>query len=86
MKKVATINARIEPRLKHRAEAILHDVGLSTADAIRIFYRQICLRRGLPCDVRIPNKTTVQALEKSLNKEEVERFKSVDELFDDLNN
>ena len=48
MKKVATINARIEPRLKHRAEAILHDVGLSTADAIRIFYRQICLRRGLP--------------------------------------
>lgn len=29
MNKAATINARIEPALKMKAEAILHEVGLS---------------------------------------------------------
>ena len=45
MNKVATINARIEPSLKQQAEMILHSVGLSTAEAIRIFYTQICLKK-----------------------------------------
>ena len=54
MRKIATINTRIEPDLKYQAEAILNGVGLSTTEAIRIFYTQICLNKGLPFFFPIP--------------------------------
>jgi len=54
MRKIATINTRIEPDLKCQAEAILSGVGLSTTEAIRIFYTQICLNKGLPFEVKLP--------------------------------
>ena len=53
MEKGATVNARIERELKQQAEAILHDVGLSSAQAIRLFYKQVCLKKGLPFEDQI---------------------------------
>jgi len=49
------IRARVEPDLKHRAEATLEQLGLNATSAITLFYRQIVHRRGLPFDVRLPN-------------------------------
>ena len=60
--KTETLNARIEPALKSRAEHILKKLGLSNAEAIRLFYTQICLNKGLPFDVKIPNKKTLTAM------------------------
>lgn len=84
MHKVATINARIEPKLKANAEMILHKVGLTSAEAVRLFYTQICLHKGLPFEIKIPNKITQQTLKDSAKGVNVERFETVDELFDDL--
>ena len=83
MHKVATINARIEPALKKQAEAILHQVGLSAAEAIRLFYSQICLQKGLPFDVKIPNSTTLEAI-KELESGKGQRFKSMDDVWDSI--
>ena len=83
MHKEATINARIEPKLKADAEHILHAVGLSSAEAVRLFYKQICLHKGLPFDVSIPNETTKQAM-KDARAGKVHRAKSVKAIFDDL--
>ena len=83
MNKAATINARIELGLKTRAETILHKVGLSTAEAIRIFYSQICLQNGLPFDVKIPNKKTQHAIEE-LESGKGKRFKTMKEVWDSL--
>lgn len=63
MHKTATVNARIEPQLKKKAEKILDTVGISTPEAIRLFYKQICLRKGLPFSVNIPNKQTLKAMQ-----------------------
>ncbi len=41
----------------------MEGVGLSTAEAIRIFYTQICLRKGLPFEVRLPSKETLAAMD-----------------------
>jgi len=84
MHKVATINARIEPKLKIDAEAILHKVGLTSAEAVRLLYRQICLRKGLPFDIKVPNKVTQKILEESAKGVNVKAFSSVDDLFQDL--
>lgn len=63
--KTETIRARVEPELKHEAEAILKALGLSATDAITMFYRQVTVHRGLPFDVRLPNAETVEALEQA---------------------
>lgn len=83
MNKAATINARIEPALKMQAEKILHQVGLSTAEAIRIFYSQVCLQNGLPFDVKIPNKKTQHAMDELESGQGV-RYKTMDDVWNAL--
>ncbi len=83
MNKAATINARIEPYLKQKAEHILHSVGLSTAEAIRIFYTQICLKKGLPFEVRLPNTETMTAIDE-LESGRGTRYHSMAEVWSDL--
>jgi len=83
MHKEAIISARIEPKLKADAEHILHKVGLSSAEAVRLFYKQICLRKGLPFDVAIPNATTQQAM-KDARAGKTHRVKNVKDIFDNL--
>lgn len=83
MHKAATINTRIEPKLKSQAEAILHKVGLTSAEAVRLFYMQVCLQKGLPFEVKIPNKATIKAMKDADNRK-THKAKSVDELFEDL--
>ncbi len=58
MAKIATVRARIEPWLKEDVEKLFKKMGLSTTEAITLFYRQVKLRNGLPFNVVIPNKTT----------------------------
>lgn len=81
MTKTAMIQARIEPETKRKAEAVLKHLGLSSTDAIRLFYRQIVLRRGLPFVVAVPNETTATTLRKSRAGKEVEAFDGLDEMF-----
>ncbi len=83
MNKTLTVNARIEPALKTKEEKILHRVGLTGAEAIRLFYSQICLQKGLPFAVKIPNKETIQAM-RDADAGKIIEVESVDALFDDL--
>ena len=62
MAKNAYINARVDKRVKARAQKVLGTVGMSTTDAINLFLHQIVLHKGLPFDVRIPNKETIEAM------------------------
>ena len=63
--KTAVLHTRIAPTVKTQAENVFSQIGLSSSDAIRIFFKQVILRKGLPFDVAIPNKETVATLKKS---------------------
>ncbi|CAM6002802.1 unnamed protein product [Sphagnum balticum] len=78
------IRARTTPRLKHEAEKVLDNLGLTPSEAINLFYRQVCLRRGLPFAVEIPNDTTVTTFAKTDRGEELVHAKSEDDLFKKL--
>lgn len=80
--KTAVVHARIEPQIKRQAEGVLHDLGLSPTEAIRIFYRLIALRRGLPFAVAMPNECTAATLKKSRRGEGVEEFDTLDAMFE----
>jgi DNA-damage-inducible protein J len=77
------VKSRIEPELKADGEAILAKLGLSASDVIRLTFRQIVARRGLPFDVKIPNDETLAAIKES-RAMKIARLKSVKELFDEL--
>jgi len=62
MKKSSTIRARMEPDLKDKAEYVFRKLGLTTTQALTLFYKQVELRNGLPFDVAIPNETTRRTL------------------------
>jgi DNA-damage-inducible protein J len=79
--KTAIIHARIEPQTKQKAEGVLRQLGLTPTEAIRIFYRQISLRGGLPFPVAIPNELTSSTLEKSRRGEDIQEFDSIEALF-----
>jgi len=83
MAKTATINARIEPEVKERAESIFAAIGISASEAISMFYRQVAFRKGLPFDVCIPNAATVAALEELERGEGEVVHGSARQLFDE---
>ena len=60
MNKTSTVRARIEPDLKDRAEKVFRKLGLTSTQAITLFYKQVELRNGLPFEIVIPNKTTLR--------------------------
>jgi DNA-damage-inducible protein J len=80
--KTAIIHARIEPKTKRKAESVLQTLGLSPTEAIRMFYRQITLRGGLPFAVIIPNEQTAATLKKSRRGEDVEEFEDLNQMFE----
>ncbi|MDR1376686.1 MAG: type II toxin-antitoxin system RelB/DinJ family antitoxin [Synergistaceae bacterium] len=57
--KISVIQTRVDPELRERTDAILHRLGLSTSDAIRMFLEQVALRRGIPFDVTLPPESPV---------------------------
>jgi len=63
MAKEAYNNTRVDKQLKARAERVLAQVGVSTTEAVTMLLHQIVLRRGLPFEVRIPNRETIAAME-----------------------
>jgi DNA-damage-inducible protein J len=84
MGKTAQIRARVEPELKKKAEGILDAVGVTPTEAIRLFYRQVVLMRGLPFEVRIPNAATLATMDRTDRGEDLRSFASADEAFDAL--
>ena len=78
------IRARVSAELKAEAEGILAEIGLSSIDAIRMFYKQVTLWKGLPFEARIPNATTRRALRDIEAGRGVTDYASVNEMFDDL--
>jgi DNA-damage-inducible protein J len=80
--KTAVVHARMEPQTKNKAEGVLSRLGITPTEAIRIFYRQIALRGGLPFSVTIPNERTAATLRKSRRGQTVETFDSLDAMFE----
>ncbi|MBO4577027.1 MAG: type II toxin-antitoxin system RelB/DinJ family antitoxin [Neisseriaceae bacterium] len=56
VQKTANLYARIEPNIKEQAEQILSALGVSSSNAINMFYKQIILHRGIPFSLTLPEK------------------------------
>ena len=79
MSKTAMIRARIEPELKDEVEEIFKELGLTTTEAITLFYRQVKTQKGIPFKLRIPNKVTLETAKKTDAGKELNEYSSLDE-------
>ena len=81
MAKTAMIRARTDERLKKQVERIFDRLGMTSSEAINLFYRQVQLRKGLPFPVEIPNFETRKTLEKSDRGEDIQTHELADTMF-----
>ena len=84
MRKTNTyVRARIDSDTKKRAADALEAMGLSISDVIRLLMLRIAEEHRLPFEVKVPNAATQQAIAE-LEAGKGKKFKSVDELMEDL--
>jgi len=84
MAKTATVRARVNPELKVEVERLFKELGLSTTEAINLFYRQVRLRNGLPFSVVIPNETTEKVFKDTDAKRNLIRCEDAEDMFQKL--
>lgn len=58
-----TIHVNVDDALKQEVEKIFQDLGLSTSEAIGLFYEQVSQHKGLPFAADVPNTETAKAIE-----------------------
>ena len=80
---------RLDAKVKEEAEKLFADLGMTLSGAMNIFLHQALIVRGLPFEVSLehPNKTTIAAMEEAIrltNDPKTRRFKTVEELMEDL--
>ena len=61
--KTAIINARVKPDLKSDVENILSQLGITTTQAITMYFEQIKINNGIPFSLIIPNDETIKAMQ-----------------------
>jgi DNA-damage-inducible protein J len=86
MPKSAVIQTRIDPSVKNKAQKILNKLNISMSEAITLFLTQVSLRKGIPFEIKIPNKLTEDTLLKSERGEELHEVSDTSQLLKELNN
>jgi DNA-damage-inducible protein J len=70
------INTRIDAGLKRKAVKVFERLGLTQAEAIRLFYAQVELHQGIPFPLMIPNAHTQDAFEEAKHPDQLPSFKN----------
>ena len=67
MEKTATLNLRVNPAVKQRAEEVLAKLGMPMSTAIDIYLNQIGLTGGIPFMIKLPLAPDAVNAEKRTN-------------------
>jgi len=81
MPQTSVVHARIDSATKAATEKVLDSIGITPTEAIRLFYRQIAIRKSFPLELHVPNSLTSSVLDKSDRNEDVETFESSSALY-----
>ncbi|MCD7904003.1 MAG: type II toxin-antitoxin system RelB/DinJ family antitoxin [Clostridiales bacterium] len=56
MARTSNVFARVEPEIKEQAESVLNQLGVSMSNAVGMFLRQVILQRGIPFEMKLPDR------------------------------
>lgn len=77
------VHVRVDEKVKTKAAKTLAAMGMSVSDAVRMMLVRVAAEKALPFEVKVPRAATVNAM-RAAEKGKGKRFKSANELFDDL--
>ncbi len=75
MEKTATLNLRVNPMVKERAEVVLSKLGVPMSTAIDMYLNQIALTGGIPFAVTLPKAPDAVNADLMTNEELLMRLK-----------
>lgn len=65
-------NVYLDAEIKEKAKEVFKHYNIGLSDAFNIFLAQTVLERGLPFEVKIPNKETVDVIKDSRSNKNME--------------
>ena len=77
------VHIRVDEKVKEDAAKTLAAMGMSVSDAVRMLLVRVAAEKALPFEVRVPNATTVKAMQ-AADRGAGKRFKTTGALFKDL--
>lgn len=82
MARTSNVFARVEPEVKEQAEMVLDQLGIPMSNAIGLFLRQVVLQRGIPFEMKLPDRRPLDM--GTLSKEQLDQEiqKGLDSLHD----
>ena len=83
MIKKARVEVRVDLKLKNEVISVLKKLNMSESEAIRVYFRQIALTKGIPFEIKIPNKETLKALDEVKNGK-LREFNNFDDYLDNI--
>ena len=85
---MATINIRVDEKLKKESERIFDELGISMTGAMTIFLKAVVRTNSIPFTLEIPNKETIKAFKEvddiSSGKAKVKKYSSAADLKKEL--
>ena len=88
---------RISPEDKEQVFSVFRDMGISPAQAVKLFFKQVVETRSIPFPIQapaphcplglshVPNAKTIAAMKELDNRENLKSYVTVDDLLADLN-
>ena len=71
MARTSNVFVRVEPEVKEQAEIVLEQLGIPMSNAIGMFLRQVVLQRGLPFEMKLPERHPLDM--SSISREQFDR-------------
>ena len=85
MSENAVVRARVSEEVKQEAAEVLAEMGLTVSDVVRMTLKRVARDKQLPFHPdHIPNRETIESIEKSERGEELHQAKDIDDLFKKL--
>ncbi|MCF7986735.1 MAG: type II toxin-antitoxin system RelB/DinJ family antitoxin [Methylovulum sp.] len=85
MSRSGTYQIRIDKQEKKETFAVLHDLGITPSQAVKLFFAQVRNTRSIPFPLEHkPNSKTIQAIEEAKRGENLVVCKDADDLFNKL--
>ena len=77
------VQTRVDGAVKEEAAAVLAEMGLTVAEAVRLLLTKVAQEKALPFSPVVPNALTVEAM-KEARRGGLPRFSRVQDLLDHL--
>lgn len=75
---------RVDKQIKDEATKYLSQLGLNASEATRLFLYSVVLHKGLPFEIKLPNKESLEAIKDVESCKNIEKFDNTEDMFKSL--